>query len=148
MSLKVDGAPWDPWQPYVTDRTVTITGEGMHDIAIRFRDRAGNVSVPIVDSIEYDPSAVREALRPSMTALCVSPQPAQDHATIAWSDAGTRGGVQVVVTDVIGRTVATGRSSAGATQVALDCERLPSGMYRVALEGAGISGRATLSIVR
>ena len=68
FSHSLDGAPWSGWSPL---RSVTVSGlaDGNHELAVRSRDRAGNIeSSPAVISFEIDatpPSPRITSPRPS-----------------------------------------------------------------------------------
>jgi Big-like domain-containing protein/fibronectin type III domain protein len=55
MQFSKDGLNYFAWEPFATARTVTLlTGDGTKTMYVRFKDSAGNVSLPISDTITLD----------------------------------------------------------------------------------------------
>jgi hypothetical protein len=55
MSFSTDGAAWLPWQPYAPTTLWTFpAGDGVKELWVRVRDRAGNVSAPATASTVLD----------------------------------------------------------------------------------------------
>ena len=55
MKISQKGFSSGKWEPYVTDKTLTLDGEdGEKVIAVFFRDEAGNISNPLIDSVLLD----------------------------------------------------------------------------------------------
>lgn len=61
MSFSNDGSAWSAWQSYATQASWTLlSGDGTKTVYTRFRDAAGNVSLPISDTIELDTATEAE----------------------------------------------------------------------------------------
>lgn len=59
MQIAVDGtADTEPWEPFAASKGVTLTpGDGRKTVAVRFKDRAGNVSLQATAWIIFDTTA-------------------------------------------------------------------------------------------
>ncbi len=57
MCVSEDGETWQPWEPFVQSRFITIApGQGWRTVYARFRDRAGNVNPqPASDTVALKP---------------------------------------------------------------------------------------------
>ena len=55
MQFSRDGVRYYAWEPYATSRALTLSvGDGVQTIWVKFKDGAGNVSLPASDSITLD----------------------------------------------------------------------------------------------
>jgi len=55
MQFSKDGVNYFGWEPFATTRTVTMpAGDGTKTVYVRFKDSAGNVSLPVSDNITLD----------------------------------------------------------------------------------------------
>ncbi|MDP2663435.1 MAG: hypothetical protein Q8R28_22195, partial [Dehalococcoidia bacterium] len=55
MTFGSDGLAWGSWEPYSTTRSLTLSsGEGQKTVYARFRDNAGNDSVPYSTTLTLD----------------------------------------------------------------------------------------------
>jgi len=119
---------------------------GWHLVIVRIRDKAGNWSANIYDSIFYSPvEVIDQALQPRATALTVFPQPAQSVAMIVTPCSGS---AQLTVSDAIGRIVIQKNVTGEQQTSALDVSVLPAGMYTCVLRGARVDVWGTLSVVK
>jgi hypothetical protein len=61
MSFSNDGDTWSPWQSYATNASwALMSGDGLQTVYARFRDVAGNVSLPVSSTIELDTATEAE----------------------------------------------------------------------------------------
>jgi Tol biopolymer transport system component len=55
MRFSYNGTSWSGWQSYATSKPWTLTsGDGTKTVHVQFRDRAGNVSTTVRDTIKLD----------------------------------------------------------------------------------------------
>lgn len=70
MQFSKDGVSYFAFEPFAATRTVTLlSGDGLKTIYVRFKDAAGNVSLPVTDTITLDTTA------PAGTILVTSANP-------------------------------------------------------------------------
>ena len=56
MRIRNAGGEWSRWQPYATSAPWTLTeGAGTKRVDVQYRDRAGNVSAVVSDTITFEP---------------------------------------------------------------------------------------------
>jgi hypothetical protein len=57
MRLRLDAGPWGAWEPYAAIKSayaISPGGQGMRKVYAQFKDRAGNATAAVSDSILYD----------------------------------------------------------------------------------------------
>ena len=86
MRFEVNSEGWSGWEPYATSRnnlSISGSGEGLKRVSVEFKNLAGNVSPPALDSTIYDITAPSVAI----TSGSTSPTKASPiHLTITFSE--------------------------------------------------------------
>jgi hypothetical protein len=57
MQFRLDAGSWSAWEPYAVVKSgfpIAPGGQGLRKVFAQFKDRAGNVTLPVSDSVVYD----------------------------------------------------------------------------------------------
>jgi parallel beta-helix repeat protein len=91
MSFSYDNFSWMSWEPYSTSRAKALTTDnGIKTIYVKFKDKAGLISQPFLDTIILDTTAP--------TILIASPSPTYEKrsstVTITWAGSDETSGIR------------------------------------------------------
>lgn len=131
MRLRLVGAPWGMWQPYVANAALRLADTTNRQTAeIQLRDRAGNESALLRASVELD---------------LTNEQPSSTNYTVACSVVAHGGGqsssTSYTVRSTIGQEVASGAASSASYTV-------NSGLWGCATVTSGVPTSVGLTLAR
>ncbi|MHB1355219.1 MAG: kelch repeat-containing protein [Anaerolineae bacterium] len=123
MSFSYNGSLWGTWQSFTFTTPITLeTGDGIKTVYVRYQDNAGNICIPVTDSIVLDTTRPTSVMNPLNTYQTSEIVPLSWSGTDALSgittfDVQVRAGLAGVWTDVISGTAITSTSYVGLDNV-------------------------------